>query len=123
MRKKWIRLLLAGAFLAGAVTIVGAAKIGTPIETSVGDICEEAVWPRIPAHCFGSEPVRPVFAAAGAVSVEPARQQRSSDADSISSKADLLRRPEAIHAYQTVEIRGDGVSELKRVPRLTAASE
>lgn len=118
--KQWLMVLLSGAFLAAAVSNVGAAKTGTTTDSSIDDICKSAIWPMIPAQCFGREQVRPIYAPAGAVSIEPAKQQRRLGADVPAEKGDLLQQPKSVERYLTIEIHVDGVSELRRVERKTA---
>jgi hypothetical protein len=118
--RQWLRVLLAGAFLVGVVSIVGAAKTDTTTESPIDDTCESAVLPMIPSQCFGKEQVRPVFAPAGAVSSEPAKQPHGSEADVPVEKGDLLQQPKSVERYLTIETYVDGVSELRRVERKTA---
>ena len=118
--RDWRRAIFAGAFFAGAVVIGAAANPGKTFENSVDDICESAVWPMIPAPCFSNEQVPPVYVRAFAEEIEPAKQQRGLGTDVASEKADLLQGPKAVERYRTIEIRGDGVSELRRVEHMAS---
>lgn len=101
--KTWRRASVAAAFLTGAVLLVGHANPGKTNEIAV-DLCDAAVWPVIPPNCFAGGQVRPE---------QPSRPVP----DVPSEKADLLERPDSAELYRTVEIRRDGVSELRRMQR------
>jgi len=118
--KLWRGAIVTGAFLTAVVAlIVGAAGRGETTESTVEDLCESAVWPRIPATCFSREqPVRwhldhnMVDTGEPAALVEATSPPGSGVA---SGKSDLLQRPESSVRYRTLETRDRGVSILRRV--------
>ena len=102
-----------------AVVMMGANR-GETAEQSLDAACESAVWPMIPAKCFGSyddRDVDPDVVAVEAAQVIVAVEQRPQLSTlGASGKADLLQVPEIDNAqYRTVETRSDGVSILRRV--------
>jgi hypothetical protein len=115
----WRGAIVAGAFLAAVVSIVGAAGRGQTTENSHEDACESAVWPRIPATCFSGE--RAPYARPGHSMIDAGESTVFVDGTSspgsgaVSGKADLLRAPNSSVSYRTVETRGEGVSVLNRV--------
>jgi len=79
-----------------------------------------AVWPMIPAKCFGrynDRDIYPEMVAAEAAQVSLVIDEGSQlSAIGASGKADLLHAPEVDNAqYRTVETRSDGISILQRV--------
>lgn len=116
----WRGAIVAFALLTAVIAlIVGAAGRGETIENSVEDICESAVWPRIPATCFSrAQPVRwrrghSMVDGGGPTDFVEVTTPPGSSA--ISAKADLLQRPETRVHYRTLETRDGGVSILRRV--------
>jgi hypothetical protein len=115
-----IRAILATTSLLALVLVaIGAANRGETAEPTSDGACESAVWPMIPATCFGSYQGGDVDAGGIAVAAAELRfVDRSSQARSIgaSGKADLLQSTEIDDArYRTVETRDNGVSVLRRV--------
>jgi hypothetical protein len=118
--KLWRGALVTGAFLTAVIAlIVGAAGRGETTENTAEDICESAVWPRIPATCF-SRP-QPARWRPGHSMVDAGEPTALVEATTppgfnvTSGKADLLQRPESNVRYRTVETRDRGVSILTRV--------
>jgi len=102
--------------VAGVILVAGAANPGKSNEKLVENPCQTAVWPIIPAHCFGGE--RAVaFPASTEAHESPGL--RGLGPEVTSAKADLLQLPTSVERYRTIEKRIDGVSELRRVERTT----
>lgn len=118
--KLWRGAIVTGAFLTVVIAlIVGAAGRGATTENTAEDICESAVWPRIPATCFSRpQPVRWRLGDLLVDAGEPTdlvEVMSPTEFSVTSGKADLLQAPESSKNYRTVETRGDGVSVLNRV--------
>lgn len=112
--------LASAAVLLALVVTIGTANRGETAEQTLDEACASAVWPMIPAQCFGryngrdAYPETIVFEAAEVRLVA----ERSSQSGTIgaSGKTDLLQTIEIDDArYRTVETRSDGVSVLRRV--------
>jgi hypothetical protein len=102
-----------------AVVMMGANR-GETAEQSLDATCESAVWPMIPAKCFGRYDDRDVYPQVIAVEAAPVvlavEQRPQLSTLGASGKADLLQVPEIDNVqYRTVETRSDGVSVLRRV--------
>jgi len=112
-------LATATVLLTLAVVMMGANR-GETAEQSLDAACESAVWPMIPAKCFGRYNNRDAYPEV--IAVEAAQVSLTVDqgpqltAIGASGKADLLQAPDIGDAqYRTVETRSDGVSILRRV--------
>lgn len=102
------------------VVVMMGANRGETAEQSLDAVCESAVWPMIPAKCFGrynDRDIYPEMVAAEAAQVSLVIDEGSQlSAIGASGKADLLHAPEVDNGkYRTVETRSDGVSILQRV--------
>jgi hypothetical protein len=113
-------LATTGALLMLVVVTMGVANRGETAEQTLDQVCESAVWPMIPAQCFGRYNNRDVYPET--VAFEAAEVSFVVDQDSqpsaigASGKADLLQSMEIDDTqYRTVETRGDGISVLRRV--------
>ena len=100
---------------------MGVADRGETAEQTLDEACESAVWPVIPARCFGRQQARDVYRPGDMVIVQAdvptlvAAQKAQPNATG-TRKADLLQSIGADDAqYQTVESRADGVSILTRI--------
>jgi len=102
------------------IVVMMGANRGETAEQSLDAACESAVWPMIPAKCFGrynDRDIYPEMVAAEAAQVSLVVDEGGQlSAIGASGKADLLQAPEIDNAqYRTVETRSDGISILQRV--------
>lgn len=107
--------LVACAFVA---TVLAVTVGATGREIPANDTCRVATWPMVPPKCVdGGRDVRVVGLVADASQlVAQAVMRAEPPAATYSGKGDLLRRPTAPSVPTiTVEMRGNGVSVLRRV--------
>jgi hypothetical protein len=101
-----------------AAVMIGVANRGETAEQTLDEVCEGAVWPMIPAKCFGR--LNGYDISAGEIDTTEMSfvvdQSSEPNAGGTSGKADLLRSTQVDDAqYRTVETRGNGVSLLWRI--------
>jgi hypothetical protein len=99
---------------------MGVANRGETAEQTLDEACESAVWPVIPATCFGRQQVRDVYQPGDTVVQADAPRlvaaQKNSPNPTGTGKTDLLQSIGVDDAqYRTLERRADGVSILTRV--------
>jgi len=108
------------ALLTLFATVIGASNPGETSEQKQDVLCESAVWPMIPATCFGRQPSRVVYQGTSAVKAdEPiavAHEIRKPSSVATSGKSDRLGPFNIMSAeYRTVETRTNRNSILTRI--------
>lgn len=112
--------LLTTAALLTLVVVMITADRGATAGQTLDEACAGAVWPTIPANCFGRYDDRDVRPETISVDVAQASavgdQSAQLGAIGASGKTDLSQSAEiGVAEYRTVETRSDGVSVLMRV--------
>jgi len=114
-------LITTSAVLLTFVAIaIGAADRGETTEQTQDERCKSAVWPMIPATCFGGQDARDVYPRKASLDTDElilaAQQRNDLSPQAPSKKADRLEAVEIGSAeYRTVEIRTDAGSILTRI--------